>query len=168
MTTPLNGSKPGLSRQTTAQSAFSVPAGPYPLPIPWIPEQVARNDFDRDVEVNFDRDEKEAKSNKLTPSSTVVSVDAEGHTYPEGGLSAWLVTAGAFASMTAGFGVMNTIGVFQAYLSTHQLEAYPESTIGWIFSVFTFMAFFCGIQVMTSPHLSLTRILIKILDWPHL
>ena len=39
------------------------------------------------------------------------------------------------------------MGIFQAYLATHQLSRYSESTIGWIFSVYTFLSFFCGIQI---------------------
>jgi len=68
-------------------------------------------------------------------------------TYPEGGLRAWLVVFGSFCGMMAAFGMMNSIGVFQAYLSTHQLSNYSEGTIGWIFSLYVFLAFFCGIQI---------------------
>jgi len=39
------------------------------------------------------------------------------------------------------------VGVFQAYLSTHQLSSYSESTTGWIFSVYIFLSFFCGLQI---------------------
>ena len=67
--------------------------------------------------------------------------------YPEGGLRAWLVVFGSFSGMMAGFGYMNTIGTYQAYLSTHQLSNYNEATIGWIFSVYIFLAFGCGIQI---------------------
>lgn len=67
--------------------------------------------------------------------------------YPEGGLRAWLVVFGSFCGMTAGFGYMNTIGIFHAYLGSHQLESYGEQAIGWIFSVYVFLAFFCGVQV---------------------
>lgn len=42
---------------------------------------------------------------------------------------------------------MNTLGVFQAYLSTHQLSMYEESEISWIFSVYSFLSFFGGVQV---------------------
>ena len=69
------------------------------------------------------------------------------HTYPEGGLAAWLVVFGSFAGMLAGFGVMNTVGVFQSYLSTHQLSSYSTSSIGWIFGVYGFLSFFCGALV---------------------
>lgn len=68
-------------------------------------------------------------------------------TYPEGGLRAWLVVFGSFSGMLAAFGMMNTIGTFQAYLSTHQLSDYSEGTIGWIFGLYVFLAFFCGIQI---------------------
>lgn len=68
-------------------------------------------------------------------------------TYPEGGREAWLVVFGSFMGATVGFGMMNTIGIFHSYLSENQLSDYSESTVGWIFSVYVFLAFFCGIQI---------------------
>ncbi|KAK8229183.1 MFS monocarboxylate transporter-like protein [Phyllosticta capitalensis] len=68
-------------------------------------------------------------------------------TYPEGGLRSWLVVVGSFSGMMAGFGLMNSVGIFQAYLANHELSEYDESTIGWIFSLYTFLAFFCGLLI---------------------
>ena len=68
-------------------------------------------------------------------------------TYPEGGLPAWLSVLGAWSGMTAGIGLLNTVASLQSYLSTHQLRAYPLSTIGWIFSFQALLVFFCGIQI---------------------
>ena len=76
-----------------------------------------------------------------------VTTDAQGNTYPEGGLRAWLVVFGSFCALVAAFGMMNITGVFQAYLSENQLHAYSESEIGWIFSLFAFITFFCGVQI---------------------
>ena len=42
---------------------------------------------------------------------------------------------------------MNTLGTYQAYLSTHQLRDQNESTIGWIFGMYAFLSFFLGIQI---------------------
>ena len=80
----------------------------------------------------------------LTPQT---SVDGRGNTYPEGGLRAWLVVYGSFSGMTASFGLMNSVGTFQAYLGTHQLAHLDPSTTAWIFSLYTFMSFFCGVQI---------------------
>ena len=68
-------------------------------------------------------------------------------TYPEGGLRAWLVTFGAFCALFAGLGLMNTIGTFQAYLSLHQLKEYDDAQLSWIFSLYVFIVFFCGLQI---------------------
>ncbi|KAF2017620.1 MFS general substrate transporter [Aaosphaeria arxii CBS 175.79] len=67
--------------------------------------------------------------------------------YPEGGLEAWLVVLGSFLGAFIAFGMMNTIGIFHSYLGENQLKDYSESTVGWIFSVFVFLSFFCGIQI---------------------
>ncbi|KAK4494588.1 hypothetical protein PRZ48_013944 [Zasmidium cellare] len=75
------------------------------------------------------------------------AVGDEEPTYPEGGLRAWLVVFGGFSGMMAAFGLMNTVGTYQAYIATHQLSSYSESSIGWIFSVYIFLAFGAGVQV---------------------
>jgi hypothetical protein len=69
------------------------------------------------------------------------------NTYPEGGLAAWLVVFGSFSGMVASFGILNSVGTFQAYLSTHQLDHHSPASIGWIFSIFAFITFFCGVQI---------------------
>ncbi|KAG9583542.1 MFS general substrate transporter, partial [Aureobasidium melanogenum] len=62
--------------------------------------------------------------------------------YPEGGLEAWLVVLGSWCAMTAGMGLLNTIGI-----STHQLSSYSSSSVGWIFSTFPFFLYFAGVQI---------------------
>ena len=87
----------------------------------------------------------EVPSNPATASR--VSTDAYGNTYPEGGRQAWLCVLGSFCGLMAALGMMNTLGTYQAYLSTHQLQHETESTIGWIFGIYAFLSFFCGIQI---------------------
>ncbi|KAF8540674.1 major facilitator superfamily domain-containing protein [Trichophaea hybrida] len=67
--------------------------------------------------------------------------------YPEGGKRAWSVVLGSFLCMAASFGMMNTIGTLQAHLSKNQLAHYSDGEIGWIFGVYTFLSFFCGILI---------------------
>jgi MFS family permease len=76
-----------------------------------------------------------------------VSTDAYGNTYPEGGLEAWLCVFGSFCGLMVALGMMNSIGTYQAYLSSHQLSSQTESAIGWIFGIYAFLSFFCGIQI---------------------
>ena len=68
-------------------------------------------------------------------------------TYPEGGLEAWLVVFGAWCGLLGALGIMNSMATLQTYVSVHQLSDYSEGTIGWIFSVYTALAFFCGIYI---------------------
>lgn len=67
--------------------------------------------------------------------------------YPEGGLEAWLVVFGSWCGLFASIGMTNIMGSLQTYISTHQLVDYDEATIGWIFSLYAFLAFFCGVFV---------------------
>ena len=67
--------------------------------------------------------------------------------YPEGGLKAWLVVLGSWLALFSALGLMNTLATFQAYVSTHQLQGHGEGQIGWIFSLYTFLTFFCGIYI---------------------
>ncbi|KAL7269482.1 hypothetical protein RUND412_007855 [Rhizina undulata] len=67
--------------------------------------------------------------------------------YPEGGLRAWLVVIGSWLVLTSSFGIMNTMGTFQAYIALDQLKDYTQGEIGWIFSVYVFLSFFLAIQI---------------------
>ena len=82
-----------------------------------------------------------------SPPSPTIDDEDDAKSYPEGGLRAWLVVLGSFSGMTASFGIMNTVGTFQAYLSTHQLASYSPSSVGWIFGLYVFLSFFCGVQI---------------------
>lgn len=49
--------------------------------------------------------------------------DADGIDYPEGGLKAWLVVLGSWCAMTAGLGIANSTGIFEAYVSNTVLSS---------------------------------------------
>ncbi|KAH0425830.1 MFS monocarboxylate transporter [Colletotrichum camelliae] len=46
-----------------------------------------------------------------------------------------------------GLGLMNSIGIYQSWISTHQLQDVDDGKLAWIFGLFNFMVFFCGIQI---------------------
>ncbi|KAJ5979861.1 monocarboxylate permease [Penicillium waksmanii] len=68
-------------------------------------------------------------------------------TFPDGGWRAWGVVLGSWCAMVPSFGLMNTIGVFEAWLADHQLKDYSKASIGWIFSLYIFFLYFGSIQV---------------------
>ncbi|KAH9432966.1 hypothetical protein MCOR27_000032 [Pyricularia oryzae] len=67
--------------------------------------------------------------------------------FPEGGTRAWLVVFGCWLALFAASGIMNSVGVFTTYIGSHQLSNYDKSTVGWIFSVYVFLSFACGLYV---------------------
>ncbi|CAN8100292.1 unnamed protein product [Discula destructiva] len=71
----------------------------------------------------------------------------DNETYPEGGLRAWLVVLGCWFALIASLGLMNTLATFQTYLISHQLAEHDEGTVGWIFSIYTFVVFFLGLYI---------------------
>lgn len=52
--------------------------------------------------------------------------------FPDGGMRAWSVVAGAWAANICTFGWINCIGVFQAYYKENYLQDYSASAISWI------------------------------------
>ncbi|KAB8073921.1 major facilitator superfamily domain-containing protein [Aspergillus leporis] len=75
-----------------------------------------------------------------------IPIDTE-VTYPEGGRDAWLVVLGAWCGLTASLGIYNTAGVFEVVVSKVLLPEDAPSTLGWIFSVYAFVNWVCGVQV---------------------
>ncbi|VUC25975.1 unnamed protein product [Clonostachys rosea] len=68
------------------------------------------------------------------------------NSYPDQGFKAYSVVLGAWLALFPASGLLNSTGIFQAWLLTNQLSEYSESQIAWIFSVFAFLFFFGGIQ----------------------
>ena len=68
-------------------------------------------------------------------------------TYPEGGRDAWLVVLGAWCGLTASLGIYNTAGVFEVVISKVILPEKSPSSLGWLFSIYAFVNWFCGVQI---------------------
>lgn len=96
---------------------------------------------------NEDANENETSNQDIMPSLSRISTDPYGNSYPEGGLEAWLVVLGSFSGLFGAMGLINTIGTFQTYISTHQLRDYSSGSIGWIFGIYACLTFFCGLQI---------------------
>ncbi|KAE8152621.1 major facilitator superfamily domain-containing protein [Aspergillus avenaceus] len=90
--------------------------------------------------------DKEQQCSSSPSSDQSESID-DGSTYPEGGRDAWLVVLGAWCGLTASLGIYNTAGVFEAVISKVLLPHENPSTVGWIFSVYAFVNWVCGVQV---------------------
>jgi hypothetical protein len=80
----------------------------------------------------------------LVPTPTLMEKTT---TYPEGGREAWLVVFGAFCGLTASLGIYNTSGVFSAVLSHVILPGESPSKLGWLFSIYAFVTWICGVQI---------------------
>jgi hypothetical protein len=64
--------------------------------------------------------------------------------YPEGGLRAWLVVLGAWCAMVPSMGMLNTIGVIDAWIGENQLASLPKSQTAWIVSIYAFLLYLGG------------------------
>lgn len=56
--------------------------------------------------------------------------------FPDGGLQAYLVVFGSFMGLLPVFGMINSLGAIESYISRNQLAAVPSSVISWIFSIY--------------------------------
>lgn len=65
----------------------------------------------------------------------------------DGGLTAWMVVLGAWCAMMPSMGLLNTLAVLEAWMTTHELKDVPKSTAAWVFSGYSFFLYFCGAQV---------------------
>nr|POE94308.1 putative transporter mch4 [Quercus suber] len=102
-----------------------------------MPEQYTITALVRDVE--------KPSASSVSPSDTILN-GAE-ITYPEGGRDAWLVVLGACCSLMASLGIYNTAGVFEVVVAQSILPNDSPSTLGWIFSIYAFVVWICGVQI---------------------
>ncbi|QDS68952.1 hypothetical protein FKW77_008677 [Venturia effusa] len=67
--------------------------------------------------------------------------------FPEGGKEAWLVVLGSTLALYGSFGFMVSIGTLQEYWAENQLRHYSARDIGWIPSLFVYLALSLGIWI---------------------
>ncbi|GAV47806.1 hypothetical protein ZYGR_0I01020 [Zygosaccharomyces rouxii] len=65
----------------------------------------------------------------------------EDNDFPDGGPQAWLAVLGAFIGLIPVFGMPNSVGAIESYISKHQLKDVPSSTVSWIFSLYLAFSF---------------------------
>lgn len=65
--------------------------------------------------------------------------------FPEGGLEAWLVVLGCFLGLIADYGLPNSLGAIEAYVSANQLATVSTTAVSWVFSIFLFLQYGLGI-----------------------
>ena len=79
----------------------------------------------------------------------------ENHTdCPEGGWEAWLVVLGAWCAMIPSMGMLNTIGVIDAWIGENQLSSLPKSQTAWVVSIYAFLLYLggsCAGESSTAP-----------------
>jgi MFS family permease len=146
-----NGSKPGpitdrneLTRVNTfPQAEFTIPPSDTLSPC----RSAQTHTADAQVSEKLKESRRSATATGDEESRSDTSHADDEVTYPEGGLEAWLVVFGSFMGLVAALGMMNTVGVYHAYIAEHQLKDYSESSISWIFSMYVFLSFFCGLQI---------------------
>jgi multisubunit Na+/H+ antiporter MnhB subunit len=63
---------------------------------------------------------------------------------PDGGLQAWLVTAGTACIFFSALGFANSFGIFEEYYLSHQLKDESADKIAWIGSLAAFLQFAAG------------------------
>ncbi|PWY85019.1 oxalate/formate antiporter [Aspergillus heteromorphus CBS 117.55] len=104
-----------------------------------------------DIEAHIHSDDQGTQLALEKAVSQVMEVEEQDNSidekYPEGGLRAWLVVLGSWCAMIPSMGLLNTVSVLHAWTSTHQLASYSDSSVGWIFGVFSFFLYFGGAQV---------------------
>jgi hypothetical protein len=86
----------------------------------------------------------QGKESSSPPSVDDSEVDI---TYPEGGIAAWTVVLGSWCAMTAGFGIVNSTGVLQAYISNTILTSSSPNAVGWIFGIYIFVSYIFSVPI---------------------
>lgn len=91
-------------------------------------------------------DNQELQSNHTEPGTSSEIFDPDDHrNYPEGGLTAYLVSLGGFTGTVVCMGLINSIGAIQAYVSINQLKDTDPIAISFIFAVYLSLAYSMGV-----------------------
>ncbi|CAK9435649.1 uncharacterized protein LODBEIA_P03760 [Lodderomyces beijingensis] len=65
--------------------------------------------------------------------------------FPDGGKEANLVLLGSFLGLIADFGIPNTLGAIESYVSSNQLRDIAKADVGWVFSLYLCIMYLGGL-----------------------
>lgn len=98
------------------------------------------NDFNKEtLDVSVTQESKNSVDEDKADDIWALDNDKE---FPDGGFRAWSVVFGSFMGLIPVFGVINSLGAIESYISTHQLMKVSSSTVSWIFSIYFTVSFF--------------------------
>ncbi|BGP41701.1 hypothetical protein JCM10449v2_005692 [Rhodotorula kratochvilovae] len=130
-------------------------ANPRHLHLPHLPphphqhlEQYLPENFETTDEIAREKEEAQRAAGdgpeleKGCAASTAAPAEVE---YPDGGLEAWLVVAGAWCISFTAWGYANAFGVLLSYLLKHDLANYNESDLAWIGAFQIAANLFCAV-----------------------
>lgn len=84
-------------------------------------------------------------SENPTNEIAMYSLEINPEEFPDGGYEAYLVLFGSFCGLIPVFGIPNSMGAIETYVSKNQLDGYKPSTVSWIFSLYLGTMCFCGV-----------------------
>ncbi|KAH3672761.1 hypothetical protein WICMUC_004167 [Wickerhamomyces mucosus] len=79
-------------------------------------------------------------SQQTLDTDNISILDDDASDFPDGGIVSWLVVLGSFLGLIPVFGLLNSIGSIQTYISSNQLNGISGSITGWIFSIYLAIA----------------------------
>lgn len=144
-----------LTRDTPTNKKSIVPPLKIELPkdAKWDNKTLSANETTRDVMMSppssheesyeyfpqtitpVDTDEKKKKEEELEKTYELMYGGEDPARFPDGGTAAWIVLLGSFVGLISTFGIPNSIGAVESYISSNQLADLSTSTVSWIFSL---------------------------------
>lgn len=87
-------------------------------------------------------------SNAVTTTLTPpVDPSKDPANFPDRGWKAWSVVLGSHLGLIVNFGLLNSVGAVQSYVSTHQLAGVTGTTVSWVFLIYMCLPFLMGAVV---------------------
>lgn len=68
-------------------------------------------------------------------TNVMYSSEKDPSSFPDGGKDAYLTLLGSFMGLIVDFGIANSLGAIESYVSSHQLQNVKESSVSWVFSL---------------------------------
>lgn len=65
--------------------------------------------------------------------------------FPDGGSQANIVLLGSFIGLIADFGIANSMGAIESYVSANQLKSLKQTDVSWVFSLHLGVMYFGGV-----------------------
>lgn len=89
--------------------------------------------------------QRKEKQEEVETTNIMYQSEKNPHDFPDGGKDAYITLLGSCIGLIIDFGIANSLGAIESYVTSHQLESVDDTSVSWVFTLHLGVMYFGGV-----------------------